>query len=785
MNKSLPLVTWNDTLQKFIINDDAIRFLKSVGSPIGVVSVAGMYRTGKSYLLNRVLLNRSNAFSVGPSINPCTKGIWIWGEAILGSTEDGTPCNMLIIDTEGMGGLDKDANYDSRIFSIAALISSCFVYNSTGSIDENAIENLGLIVNISKMIQVNDTVNFFPKFLWVVRDFALQLIENDGSVINTNEYLEKILQPQKGFSDAIETKNRIRNALNNYFRERECVTLVRPTINEQDLQKLDQLELSQLRNEFVEQIISLRRKVMFEAKIKKVNGQVVNGDLLGKLLESYVESFNSGNVPNIEMTWDYICSSQNKTVLENAVQEYEKVLNDAVIPLEEQELKSIHQDGKKQGIKYLSKHLIGPDKSFIETFKKIVNEKYTEIKIQNKYELKIYFMTYLKDKYTLLDSAIKSGEFNNTSSFEKKLKVLEKEYYDNTLEGEIKTEIFLTFAREISNKVSDYLISNLNNELKVQKSISADHVSKLSSEIQELNELINTHKKESGKVIEKLQEELVIANTKENILKDQISKLNLNKEDLENFIKDLNKTKSTEIAELQKKIEEFDETIKEIHKNNNSKISEIQDEKALILQKITFTENTLEEYKAKEKSNSDKLKEIRAENSQTVKSIQSKFENQIEKLNEKLEEKAKENNDLENEIELKEALLEETQGLLNSLKSEYNEYKTSIDSEINSLKKQIQDKEFQYSKKLEKMEQEYKTSTSRIRARLSETEKKLRNSEELLRNDMAIWAQDNAILVQKIEFLEQEVEEQKLKREEEKKHFKSVISTMESSISNL
>jgi len=32
-----------------------------------------MYRTGKSYLLNRMLLNRSGGFGVGPTINPCTK----------------------------------------------------------------------------------------------------------------------------------------------------------------------------------------------------------------------------------------------------------------------------------------------------------------------------------------------------------------------------------------------------------------------------------------------------------------------------------------------------------------------------------------------------------------------------------------------------------------------------------------------------------------------------------------------------------------------------------------
>jgi len=47
--------------------------LQAIPGPLGVVAVAGLYRTGKSYLLNRMLLNRSNGFGVGPTINPCTK----------------------------------------------------------------------------------------------------------------------------------------------------------------------------------------------------------------------------------------------------------------------------------------------------------------------------------------------------------------------------------------------------------------------------------------------------------------------------------------------------------------------------------------------------------------------------------------------------------------------------------------------------------------------------------------------------------------------------------------
>ena len=117
---------------EFEVNNEAIEVLNHIKGPIGVVSVAGMYRTGKSYLLNRVLLNRQGGFGVGPSIHPCTKGIHIWGSPVSGTTASGEPVNILVVDSEGLGGLDEDNNHDMRIFSLALLLSSYFIYNSMG-----------------------------------------------------------------------------------------------------------------------------------------------------------------------------------------------------------------------------------------------------------------------------------------------------------------------------------------------------------------------------------------------------------------------------------------------------------------------------------------------------------------------------------------------------------------------------------------------------------------------------------------------------------------------------
>jgi len=58
---------------EFIVNPDAIKFIQTIESPLAVIAVAGMYRTGKSYLLNRILLDRNNGFGVGNTVNACTK----------------------------------------------------------------------------------------------------------------------------------------------------------------------------------------------------------------------------------------------------------------------------------------------------------------------------------------------------------------------------------------------------------------------------------------------------------------------------------------------------------------------------------------------------------------------------------------------------------------------------------------------------------------------------------------------------------------------------------------
>lgn len=97
--------------------------------------------------------------------------------------------DIILIDTEGFGGMDENANHDSRIFLFSLLLSSFFIYNSQGSIDENALNTLNLVINLAKDIQSKtnncDDGSCFPSFLWIVRDFTLVMVDKNGQKISS------------------------------------------------------------------------------------------------------------------------------------------------------------------------------------------------------------------------------------------------------------------------------------------------------------------------------------------------------------------------------------------------------------------------------------------------------------------------------------------------------------------------------------------------------------------------------------------------------------------------
>ena len=297
-----------------------------------------------------------------------------------------------------MGALDEDSNHDVRIFSLAILLGSYFIYNSVGSIDENALSQLSLVINLTKNIQIkagkiNDEIDpeeyaqYFPSFMWVVRDFTLQLLDSEQEPITPKEYLEKALGNQKGFSEAVEQKNRIRKLLKSFFKERDCCTMIRPLTQESQLQNLVEMEMESLRAEFVEQVHTLRRKVINRIKPKTINGRPLNGEMLFNLASSYATAINNGAVPSIENSWSYICKNECLKAVATSFAEFERLFYEWFqdqVPMQEEELKRIFKQAKNTALEIFNKTAVGEVKDeFLTQLKKNMRQKFSHFSLEN------------------------------------------------------------------------------------------------------------------------------------------------------------------------------------------------------------------------------------------------------------------------------------------------------------------------------------------------------------------------------------------------------------------
>jgi hypothetical protein len=556
---ALPFITFEKG--KFIISEEAKKLLsQKCNDNMGIISLVGKYRTGKSFLLNRVILDRKEnlGFDVGPTIKPCTKGIWIWSDPLtIKNVHSPTPFPVYLIDTEGLGAYDEEINHDSKIFLIAILISSLFVYNSFGAIDENQINNLSFVLNLSKTIKIKsasiedneeELAKYFPTLLWLLRDFSLKLEDEYGNVITEKQYLENALKELNGLTSTIEEKNRVRNLIRAYFPERDCYVMVRPTENEQDLQNLQHLQDNKFRKEFLEQSKIFRNKVMKKTKPKRLNGKVLTGAMLVEFVQNILDSINSGAIPVIENSWKYImkneCIKNSKELINKFLLEINKYKDEN--KNKKDFLKNIKKYTKNLADKYIkdfmNNNVIDDEESkkeFSQKLEKKINQelvkfnkeidKITEEKFENDLNMEMNkFIEYInntdysKNYYTF---------FDEVDSFKEKIVNISPDFpaKEQLLYDKIMLLIRKFFDIQIG-KIKDINEKEMNN-LKEEKE-------KYLEKIDELSKGMNSLNSKNNEIINKLNMDLNNERHKTKLLEEKINHiLNQNKKDMENLEK--------------------------------------------------------------------------------------------------------------------------------------------------------------------------------------------------------------------------------------------------------
>ncbi|KAB1201094.1 Interferon-induced guanylate-binding protein 2 [Morella rubra] len=378
-----------DEKGKFRMDPEAVAALQLVKGPVGVVSVCGRARQGKSYILNQ-LLGRSSGFQVASTHRPCTKGLWLWSAPLKRTALDGTEYNLLLLDSEGIDAYDQTGTYSTQIFSLAVLLSSMFVYNQMGGIDEAALDRLSLVTQMTKHIRVrasggrtaaSELGQFSPIFVWLLRDFYLDLVE-DNRRITPRDYLELALRPVQGSGKDIGAKNEIRDSIRALFPDRECFTLVRPLNNENELQRLDQIALEKLRPEFRAGLDALTKFVFERTRPKQFGATVMTGPILVGITESYLEALNNGAVPTISSSWQSVEEAECRRAFDSATEVYKSSFDRSKQP-EEVALRETHEAAVQKSLATFNADAVGAGsarKKYEELLQKFFRKEFEDYK---------------------------------------------------------------------------------------------------------------------------------------------------------------------------------------------------------------------------------------------------------------------------------------------------------------------------------------------------------------------------------------------------------------------
>uniref|UniRef100_A0A8C7I3I0 GB1/RHD3-type G domain-containing protein n=1 Tax=Oncorhynchus kisutch TaxID=8019 RepID=A0A8C7I3I0_ONCKI len=223
--------------------DFPICLVKNADGELHVVPGAIKYLMGLnqqvSYLMNK-LSGKRKGFALGATIQSKTKGIWIWCVPHPEKRDH----TLMLLDTERMGEGERSK---FNAWHCMLLLSITLVYNSRGTIDNQAVENLQYVSELTEQIKVNSSsaalsshddeeggdiqfVQFFPNFVWAVRFHSTTRDRRRDSPLNMMYNLP-------------------RECIRNYFPSRKCFVF-RTTTTPANMPHLDSMDEADLCGSF-------------------------------------------------------------------------------------------------------------------------------------------------------------------------------------------------------------------------------------------------------------------------------------------------------------------------------------------------------------------------------------------------------------------------------------------------------------------------------------------------------------------------------------------------------
>ncbi|XP_078413641.1 guanylate-binding protein 3-like [Cetorhinus maximus] len=368
---------------------------------------------------------------------------------------------LVLLDTEGFGDVEKgDQNNDTKLFAIAILMSSMFVYNSKGTIDQQALQDINYVTELTKLIrtksgaekeQGENFMEYFPGFVWVVRDFMLELIINKRK-ITPDEYLENALKLKSGSDEKTKQFNLPKQCIRYYFRSRNCFVFDPPG-KKKVLQNIETADDSELDADFVQSSNEFCDFIYTNAEKKTVpgcGGKVVTGAMFAHLLNTYVDIISNGKLACLDNVVQSLADTENEKARIKAIGHYEEQMKQLLtLPTETaEELNTIHEKCHKEAFDMFLKRALGEREEHKDKLQRTIEGIFKDYSKRNEYESEKKCKDLLTKLFEKIDIKLNNNTYATAGGYSEYLtdrRCVENRYVSEPRKGVKAKEILREF----------------------------------------------------------------------------------------------------------------------------------------------------------------------------------------------------------------------------------------------------------------------------------------------------------------------------------------------------
>uniref|UniRef100_A0A8C9SCB1 Atlastin GTPase 2 n=1 Tax=Scleropages formosus TaxID=113540 RepID=A0A8C9SCB1_SCLFO len=204
-----------------------------------VVSVAGAFRKGKSFLLDfmlRYMYNQKSNLWLGTDEDPLTgfswrggceretTGIQVWSEVFVVDKPDGSKVAVLLVDTQGAFDSQSTIKDCATVFALSTMTSSVQVYNLTQNIQEDDLQHLQLFTEYGRLAMEEIYRKPFQTLMFLIRDWSYPY-EHPYGLEGGKRFLEKRLQVKQNQHEELQN---VRKHIHSCFSNISCFLLPHP-----------------------------------------------------------------------------------------------------------------------------------------------------------------------------------------------------------------------------------------------------------------------------------------------------------------------------------------------------------------------------------------------------------------------------------------------------------------------------------------------------------------------------------------------------------------------------